>query len=249
MEGKPFIFFMGDSEIEGIVLGTESPYEKETQMVRYSLQEQHQAPVLTLPLHEAKTVYFFYAKYQTDRCFTEAELRGHCLRNKADYIAVRRTLGLCAAIGQKRDMPGDPELMNWMDRFVFPRLYAAVRQVVHTDSDVAFAIWSDPSSIIAEYVAEKLQPFSCRMQVFPAGFLHSASGNKIEYDNRWQTVKNAAGLFMLEKTPPFLSLPMKDWKAHQAGMAQKVLIDPYNFYEAEEMKAIGCEYIRYGYFS
>ncbi|MFT9850281.1 hypothetical protein [Aneurinibacillus sp. REN35] len=248
IEGKSLIFFVGANKIESVIFGIENPYEKKVQSMRRLLGGIYGVPVLTLPLREAEVAYNFYNEYKVGTYFPERILRQYCLKRKAKYIVVRRALGLHSAIGQNKQMPCEQEWIDWMEETVFPTLASRFNNC--RNQPFTFAIWSDPQSRAAAYVVEKLRSFPHRIHAFPLcpASLCSSSEGTIQYHDRWQALENASVLFMLEQASTFLTLPLKDWKMRQATMKHRVIVDPYGLYEPEEMEAIDCDYMGYGYF-
>jgi len=247
VEGNFLVFFIGEKEKKGVILGTNQPMKKEARWLRHSL-EGWGVPILTLPVKEAETISKLYNRYLLTGSYNEKEWYRQCQEDGVDYITVRRALGLEPKIGQQKQVVEEKEIMEWLKQNIFSGFLLQANDLTASGKPVSLGVWGNTMSRLTRYVIEEAESRNCYVQLFVpfSGASFVPWNSTIICKDRWKALEGTYGLLILDSEPILSRIPVKEWAVHKTKMRRSVLVDPYNLYESEEMEAIGYRYIRYG---
>lgn len=241
------VIYIGEKKTEGIVLGVDSSHTKKVTNLRRTFSE-YGIPVLVMPIKEAETVRTFYKNYLSTRIFNEELLYEACKHQKADYIIVRRALGLEPGIGQKRSEICEEEAWRWLQQAIFLSTSFEERIGLTLKKEVMLGIWGDAKTKLTKYVVEELSRRNYYFRLFTKNreFIYPPQKNIVLCEDKWEAVEKVSGLFILSQGLPVSQIPAKEWAMQRMRMNHGTLIDPYGLYEPEEIESIGYNYISYG---
>ncbi|MED0671618.1 hypothetical protein [Aneurinibacillus aneurinilyticus] len=241
------VIYIGEEKSQAIVLGVDSSHTKKGANLRRTFSE-YGIPILVMPIKEAETVRTFYKNYLSTRFFNEELLYEECKHRKADYIIVRRALGLEPGIGQKRSEISEKEALKWLKQAIFFSTSLEEKLGRTLKKDVMFGIWEDAKTKLTEYVIEELNKRNYGFRIFTKNreTVYPLQKNIVLCEDKWEAVEEVSGLFILSPGLPVSQIPIKEWARQMVRMSHATLIDPYGLYEPEEIESIGYHYISYG---
>ncbi|MED0675169.1 hypothetical protein ABEV55_08525 [Aneurinibacillus thermoaerophilus] len=236
--------------IKAIILGVKSIRPKEVTRLRRSLSRMN-VPLLMMPVKEAQVVKNVYCFYRLG-LLQETELYQHCQEHGADFIMVRRALGLDPAIGQTREQENGELILNWLLKTASLFFAFRIERDFNKKSvgNVSLGVWGNAETPFVYEAVTSLHFLGADIHLFS---MHDEDKDDMKfpcilYQDKWRALQGVDALIILEKQQAFVSIPVKEWYIRRSLMKQNIVIDVCNLYEPEEMEQIGYQYISFGRF-
>jgi hypothetical protein len=231
-----------EEEPIAFILGVERTYERQVRLFCWYLSSLG-IPILVLPRHEAEVLQAAYHELSESN-WEEERVYDFCCSYGADFIMVRRALGMHPAIGQHSIQRATVDITAWLGQII------AGGKLIRTKDNhkPCIGIWGTLGSTVTQYLLEYLHSSGFRSQLFSPSPINQTSHEPIcmIFRDKWGVLEKAEALFILEENEEFSRIYVHEWEANKEKMNNPLIIDAYSLYEPEEVKTIGYKYISYG---
>jgi UDP-glucose 6-dehydrogenase len=224
------------------ILGVERTCERQIRLFRWYLSSLG-IPILVLPRHEAEVLQAAYHELSESN-WEEERVYDFCCSYGADFMMVRRALGMHPAIGQHSIQRDSVDITAWLGQII------AGGKLIRTEDNhkPCIGIWGTLGSTVTQYLLEYLHSSGFRPQLFSPSPVNQKSREPVcmIFRDKWSALEKAEALFILEENEEFSRIYVHEWEANKEKMNNPLIIDAYGLYEPEEVKTIGYKYISYG---
>ncbi|WP_027415739.1 hypothetical protein [Aneurinibacillus terranovensis] len=245
-----FPVLISDNEVggarvpQGVIIGCADCADKRVKRLRLGLRN-FSLPIMIMPRREAELLAIICC-YQMYEAHTVETLMEWCENNRCDGATILRGAGLISTMGQKA-----PSYEITPIRWVMN----LIRSVLMDKNEGPFTIAVWKAGLHGERA--KVKEIA---GLIGTGSLHvygtSLDANEdipkqghvsfMSYRDKWETLNRADALVILSPHPEFSSVLLKDWLTYKSRLTNPFIIDCCNFYEPDELRAIGYTYISLG---